>query len=262
MPGHDQAAPAANGWKPIPDPEGRYSTGIPDFDRLLGGGFDRGSLALFSMDETVGQPDLDLLLFPVLLNLLYQSRGIVAVLPSRDSPQEFRARLTRYVTRRRFDSRVRVVDYVGEDEGRPYVVNLKVPRGDPKGRADRAKEMEVAIARMVEAEKAAQGNRKRSFLELNAFEVLDMLEGSEKATQMIFYGVKRARNVGNLVLGLLGPGLGCAASVRRMADTEFELHRDEVGLLIRGVRPAFSGHVVTGDLHAGPPHVGFVPRPS
>jgi predicted ATP-dependent serine protease len=54
----------------MPDPEGRYSTGIGDFDRLLGGGFQRGSLALLSLDETVGLEDLDLLLFPALLNML------------------------------------------------------------------------------------------------------------------------------------------------------------------------------------------------
>jgi hypothetical protein len=246
-------AQKANGWDPIPDPEGRYSTGIADFDRLLGGGFKRGSLALFTLDETVGTEDLDLLLFPTFLNMLYQSRGMIAMLPSRDSPHDFRARLTRYVTRRRFDSRVRVTDYVGEDEGSPYVVNMNISK--PKAR-------ELATARMVAAEKAVQGNRKKSFVELTAFEVFDTLMGSEAATRLFFHGVKRLRMIGNLGIGLLGPGLGCAAGVRRMADTEFALHRDEVGLIVRGVRPSFPSYVVTSDARAGPPHVAFVPQPS
>jgi len=262
MRGSTKIAQKADGWKSIPDPEGHYSTGIADFDRLLGGGFQRGSMALIAMDETVGTEDLDLLLFPTFLNMLYQSRGIMAVLPSRDSPHDFRARLTRFVTRRRFDSRVRVIDYVGEDEGPPYVVNLKTMRGNGKRSPSIAKERERATGKMEEAERAVQGNRKKSFLELNAFEVLDTLAGGERATQMFFYGVKRARHVGNLVIGLLGPGLGCAAGVRRMEDTEFKLHRDEVGLIIRGVRPSFSSYVVTGDLLGGPPHVAFVPPPS
>jgi hypothetical protein len=239
-------------WKPIPNPEGRYSTGIEDFDRLLGGGFPRGSLALFAMDETVETEDLDLLLFPTLLNMLHQSRGIIGMLPSRDSPHEFRARLTRFVTRRRFDSRVRITDYVGEDEGPPYVVNLDI--SGPKAR-------EKATARMVEAEKAVQGTRRKSFVELVAFEIFDTLLGPEVATKMFFHGIKRIRMLGNLGIGLLGPGLGCAAGVRRMADTEFSLHRDEVGLVIRGVRPNFSSYVVTADRESGPPHVAFVPRP-
>jgi GvpD gas vesicle protein len=239
-----------NGWKPIPDPAERYSSGIADFDRLLGGGFQRGSLALFGMDETVGLEDLDLLLFPTYLNMLHQSRGMIAMLPSRDSPHDFRARLTRYLTRRRFDSRVRVVDYVGEDEGLSYVVNLNL------------KAREKATAKMVAAERTIQGERKKAFIELTAFEIFETLLGADAAMRLFYQGIKRARQMGNLAIGLLGPGLGCAAGVRRMADTEFALHRNEVGLIIQGVRPAFSSYVVTSDLHAGAPHVAFVPPPA
>jgi hypothetical protein len=215
-------------------------------------------MALLSIDETVGLEDLDLLLFPTYLNFLYQSRGIVSILPARDVPHAFRARLTRYVTRRRFDTRVRICDYFGEDEGSPYVVTMKAEiEGHPDSKA-RAK----AIAKMVAAEKAVQGNRGKTFIESTAFEVFDTLMGSEKATKMFLYGVKRARQVGNLVLGLLGPDLGCAPGVRRMADTEFQLHRDEVGLIIRGVRPSFSSYVVTADPRLGPPRVAFVPQPA
>jgi hypothetical protein len=263
MPGATKVAKGAESWTPIPDPEGRFSTGIPDFDRLLGGGFPRGSLAVLELDDTIGLDDLDLLLFPTILNLLHQSRGVIAVLPSRDSPHGFRARLSRFVTRRRFDNRVRVIDYVGENEGPAYVVNIKSLRMSASRPGPPApKELEGDAAKMVEAEKAAQGNRKKSFLELYAFEILDTLVGAEKARQMFFFGIKRARNAGNLVIGLLGPGVECAAAVRAMADSEFVLHRDEVGLIVRGVRPSFPSYVVTTDRQAGPPHVAFVPRPS
>jgi len=262
MPISARPASRAGGWRAIPDPDGRYSTGIADFDRLLGGGIPRGTMMIFSMDDTVGLEDLDLILFPTVLNMLYQSRGMIAVLPSRDSPHDFRARMTRYVTRRRFDSRVRVIDYVGEDVGPPYVVNLN-PRGElPDHTAKNPRARKEAIAKMVEAEKVVQGGRKRTFIELVAFEVFETLMGVDKALQMFFYGIKRTRSVGNLGIGLLGPGLGVSAGVRRLCDSEFSLHRDEVGLIVRGVRPAFSSCVVTTDLAAGPPHVAFVPRPS
>jgi hypothetical protein len=153
--------------------------------------------------------------------------------------------------------------YVGEDQGPAYVVNLKVMRWDMRRHAPPPpKEIDADMARMVQAEKAEHGNRQRSLLEVNAFEILDTLVGGEKAVRMFFYGVKQARNVGNLVIGLLGPGVGCAAAVRRMADTEFELHHNEVGLVIRSVCPSFSSYVVTSDLAVGVPHVAFVPRPS
>ncbi len=252
----------ATGWKPVPNPEGRYSTGIPAFDRLLGGGLSRGSTALFCLDATVRNEDLDLLLFPTYLNALYHSQGIIAILPARDAPHQFRARMTRFVTRRRFDSRVRIVDYVGEDEGRPYVVTLRATlpgTGSPK---PSEKEAKAKIAKLVAAERVVQGNRGRPFVEITAFEIFETLMGPDRASQMFFHGLKRTRVLGNLGIGLLGPGLGCAAAVRRMTDVEFELHRDEVGLTIRGVHPAFSSHVVTIDPTSGAPHVAFVPGPS
>jgi hypothetical protein len=261
MRGPAKAKNSAAGWTPLPDPDGYYSSGIPDFDRLLGGGFLRGTATLFSMDESVGLEDLDLLLFPTILNFLYQSRGMIAVLPSRDSPHGLRARLTRFATRRRFDRRVRVVDYIGEDEGLSYVVNL-ANSSHESPREPTAKQRERAVAKMEEAERAAQGNRKNPIIELMAFEVADTLMGTETALRMFFSGIKRARHVNNLLIGLLGPGLGCAAGVRRMTDTEFALHREDLGLIIRGVRPAFPSFVVTEDTTKRSPHVAFVPRPS
>jgi len=249
------------GWAPTRDPEGRFSSGIPDFDRLLGGGYRRGSFSLVSVDESVLREDIDLLLFPTYLNMLYQSRGIVAVLPSNDSPHDFRARLTRFVTRRRFDSRVRVMDYVGEDSDAPYVVSFYHQDGrDPNksGPIERKK----AMAKAQAGESAAKGTGNRPFLELVALEIFETLMGAEAAAKTYFHGVKRTREVGNLGLGILGPGLGCAASMRRMADVEFALHRDEVGLSVRGVHPAFARHVVAPDPAAGAPHVALVPPPA
>jgi hypothetical protein len=248
-------------WTPIRDPEGRFSSGIPDLDRLLGAGFRRGSFALVAGDETVLREDFDLLLFPTYLNWLYQSRGIVAILPSNDSPHDFRARLTRFVTRRRFDSRVRVMDYVGEDREAPYVVSFHREDGLAPTQPSPA-QRKRAIAKAVAGEKAAQGTGHRPFLELVALEIFETLMGSEAATKTYFRGVKRSRQLGNLALGILGPGLGCAPAMRRMADVEVALHRDDVGLSIRGVHPAFPRHVVTPDIGAGAPRVVFVPPPA
>lgn len=259
MPGPAKTSEKIDGWNPIPDPDGLFSSGIADFDRLLGGGFPRGSCALFSLDETVGQEDLDLLLLPTFLNFLYQSRGIIATLPSRDSPHDFRARLLRFVTRRRFDSRVRVVDFVREDEGLSYVVSLKVR--NPTHHPLTPTEQKAGLEKALKAEKAAAGNRRKPWLELAAFEALETLVGVEAAMQMFYIGTKRSRQLGNLWVGLLSPGLGTAAAARRMADTEFALRHDEVGLVIRGVRPSFPSHLVISDSRAGPPRVTFVPRP-
>ena len=251
-------------WAPIPDPAGKYSSGIPDFDQLLSGGFSRGSLALFHLDANITPEDRDLIFSPILLNFLHQSRGVIAVLPARDSPHGFRERLTRYTTRRRFDARVRICEYVGEDDEAPYVVSLRdsARMAGKEGTAAAKKSARTKdMGKMVEAERAAQGKRKRSYLEFNAFEMIEMICGAETATRMFLHGIKRARQVDNLLIGLLRPGLSCADSVRAMADTQFALRHSEVGLVIRGLQPAFPEHVVTIDRAFGAPHVAFVPGP-
>lgn len=219
-------------------------------------------MTLVGWDATVGTEDLDLMLFPTILNMLHHSRGMIAVLPSRDSPHQFRARLTRFVTRRRFDSRVRVVDYAGEDEGHSYVVTIPTQAMLEDARPPGEKEKKAAIRKLVEAETAAAGGRKHPFLELYSLDVMEALVGPEQAARMFFHGAKRSRQMGNLLIALMGPGLATAVGAQKMADLELELHHDDVGLIVRGVRPAFPGHVVTPDRSAGPPHVGFVPPPS
>jgi hypothetical protein len=262
MPRAAPTKPKSSVWKSIPDPPDRYSTGIADFDRLLDGGWKRGSMALLQLDESIGPEDIDLLLFPTFLNFLYQSRGIIAVLPARDSPNSFRDRLTQYMTRKRFDSRVRIIEYAGEDEGPRHVVNLQGMRPGPARNRTTDRIRAADFKRMEAAERAAQGGRKRSFLEVMSFEVIDTLVGSEQALKMFFYGIKRARHVRNLVIGILRPGLGSAPGIHGMADTEFAVYRNEVGLVVRGVRPKFPAHLVSTDPVRGAPHVVFAPQPA
>lgn len=250
----------STGWVALPDAEGQFSSGIADLDRLLGGGFRGGSFVVFGVDETVELEDLDAVLFPAILNGLYHSRGMLAVLPARDSPGSFRDRLTRFVTRRRFDARVRIIEYTGEAAGAPYVVHLRVP-GSSHGPERAARDTAREVRKMVDAERVIQGERKKPYLELSAFEIPDMEVGPEVTARMVLHGVKRSKEIGNLVIGLLGPGVGASEAIRRIADSELQLHHDEVGLTVRGIRPTFPAHVVAPDELQGPPHAVLIPRP-
>ncbi len=224
---------------------------------MLGGGYPRGGFALLHASASLAPEDLDLVLTPTLLNFLYRSRGVLAVLPPRDSPRAFRSRLTRHTTRRRFDLRVRVVEYVGEDDDAPFVVSLAASVRRPPRRGAGSADLD----KMVVAERAVRGARPRPFLEMNAIEVSEILFGPETAARMRYHGVKRARQVGNLVLGIVRPGLQVLDAVRSMADVAIEVRHDEMGIAIRGLHPSFPNHLVLPDAVAGPPHVTIVPRP-
>ncbi len=242
-------------WSALPEASGTFSTGISGFDRILRGGYRCGSFALFNVAPAVETSDLHLLLNPTWLNFLARSRGILAILPARESPAAFRKELLRYTTRRLFDSRVRVIDYVGEAEPAPYVV----PLGESIRAKATDKDRKVAMDRMVAAEKAVSGARGRPFLEMNALEVMETLTGAERASKMLFFGVKRTRSVGNLGIALARPGLGSIETARGLMDYEFDLDRTDLGLEIRGRRPAFPHHVVVPDRRRVAPYVEFVP---
>ncbi len=115
---------------------------------------------------------------------------------------------------------------------------------------------------MTEAEKAAEGLRERPFLEVNAFEIADMLFGPDVATRMFFHGIKRARAVGNLVVGILRPDVRCAAEVRRMADVLLRLERDRSGPHIEGLRPVFPAHSIIPPSTSRPLTVRLLPSGS
>jgi GvpD gas vesicle protein len=148
-------------WEPIEDPEGKFSSGIPDLDRVLEVGYRRGGFALFTIDGTVTVEELHLLFTPTWINFLYQSRGLPAVLPAQGSPSSFRGLLLEHISRRLLDSRVRIVDYVGEDDEAPYVTSIRVSIG---AGAKSRKNATDAMREMVLAEKAVQGARGRPFI--------------------------------------------------------------------------------------------------
>ena len=147
---------------------------------------------------------------PTFLNFLYQSRGVLAVLPVRESPHEFRAWPTQWVSRRRFDTRVRIVDYIGEDDEWPYVVTLKestrqVPAHGPAPRTRPEEGPHRRHGEDGEGRGRGSGARTKPYVEAVAFEICDMLFGADTASRMFFHGIKRSRAVGNLALGILRP---------------------------------------------------------
>jgi len=241
------SASKSGGWSPLADPPDRFSTGIEDLDRVLGGGYVRGSVALFHLDHSVGTDDLRTLFTPTWLNFLTQSRGLLMVLPARETPSGLRDHLLGHVTRRLFDSRVRLVDYLGEGPEAPYIV--------PISRAKTARAGKESMRRMVNAERAVQGARRRPFLEWNAIEMMEDLFEPAVAARMLLFGTRRIRAVGNLGILLARPGLGVVDATRAFADTEFGVRRTSAGLALSGLRPSFPERIVAPSLTQPAPHL-------
>ncbi|MCX8176299.1 MAG: hypothetical protein N3E48_03600, partial [Candidatus Bathyarchaeota archaeon] len=69
-------------FQPQPDREEYFSTGSPDLDEILGGGYPRGSTVLLDIDPRITTPQYYLVLAPTAYNFASQGRGI-AIIPTR-----------------------------------------------------------------------------------------------------------------------------------------------------------------------------------
>lgn len=234
-------------WSPIPDPERFYSTGIPDFDALLGGGLRRGSFNAFEVDVNVGIDDYYMLFTPTFLNFLAQGRGMIAVLAAGESPEKLRESLTRYVPSNHFDTRVRIPDYTIAETEDPYIL--------PMARFGR----DEALRAMVTAEKAAAGPDRKPFIEYMAFDTFESLMGDQVAIRMYFSGVSRTKHVGNLGIGLLKPGLLVSSEILNMMDTYFRIVNIDNAPCIYGIRPRTTVYAISPDPEKGAPHAVLTP---
>ena len=129
-------------WKPIQNSVLYYSTGVEDLDRMLGGGYPRGSICTLDLGEELPGGVLELLARPTICNFLMQGDGVVSVPVGWRSPKQLAKYVKPYVSKDRFNRLYRVVRYRGAAEGRlePYEVTLPSDRPE-----DFAREL-IAVA--------------------------------------------------------------------------------------------------------------------
>lgn len=247
IPGGANGKGVAASWTATPDPDRFYSTGIPDFDKLLGGGLRRGSFNAFEVDVNVGVDDYYMLFTPTFLNFLGQARGMIAVLAAGESPEKLREALVKYVPAHHFDTRVRIPDYTISETEEPYIL--------PMARFGR----DEAMRAMVTAEKAAAGPDRKPFIEYMAFDTFESLMGDQVAIRMYFSGVSRTKHVGNLGIGLLKPGLLVSSEILNMMDTYFRIVNIDNAPCIYGIRPRTTIYAISPDPEKGAPHAVLTP---
>lgn len=245
VPDHGQSS--SQGWSPVPDPERFYSTGIPDFDHLLGGGYRRGSFNAFEIDVNVGIDDYYMLFLPTFLNFLTHSRGMIAILAAGESHDKLRGSITHNTPAHLFDTRVRIADYTASETEESYIV--------PMARFGR----DEAMKAMVAAERAARGPEQKPILEYTAFDTLESLMGDQAAIRMYFHGVQRARLADNLGIGLLKPGLLMSSETLNMMDTYFRIINIDNAPCIYGIRPRTRIYAISVEPEKGPPHTRLTP---
>ncbi len=233
-------------WKAVDDPDGMYSTGTPDLDALLGGGFRVGSYNVFEIDENLSVEEYDSIARPIILNFISHHRGIMATLTGGTHPEMVRKDSVRFVPEDDFDRYVRIMDYFSASSDRRFVLPLA------RGKDEAVKAVKDAYRELIGADR-------RPIMEYTGFDTIEYLRGDTIAIKELLSAVSNIKNSKNLGIGVIKPGLKLTQEIMNMADNYFRILDIERTPCIYGIKPKTGIYAIVEDEVKGVPHVRLVP---
>ena len=247
---NDNISDMVGKWDPIPDPPGKYSTGTPDLDVLLGGGFRKGSYNVLELDPHVSLDDFYLLMRPIWMNFTMHGRGIVGVLVGGDTPDHIMKDATRFLGEEKAfelaEKHIRIVDYFSEEDDRPFVMPMA------------GKDTDEIIEMYTENISKLRGDG-RPLMDYVGFDTIEYLRGDDIAIKDLLSTVSRTKRSDDIGLCVVRPGLKLTQEIMNLADTYIRLFvRDRV-LFVYGVKPKTGIYAVVVDEEKGLPHVRLEP---
>ncbi len=233
-------------WNPIPDTERHFSTGIEDLDRILKGGFRKGSLALFEEQSDVARTAEGYVWRCCLFNFLAQERGVIMVAGEGTSPQKLKELSVPYVGEETWNQRMRIGVYGIKESSEPYIVPVK-------GSSEE---------RYATWEKVVSELKERTGQPIQDYTALDTLEfrsGVENTIQRMGVGVRDLKSSGDLQIALIKPGLKVSKQMINLAETYFRFQSIFGTPVLYGVRPETGFYVIELDGSKGYPKVKLIP---
>jgi KaiC/GvpD/RAD55 family RecA-like ATPase len=242
-------------WQPIPDSGNLLSTGSPDFDMILGGGFPRGTYAVFEASADVTVAEVRLITRGLVLNFIAQKRGAMIVPPGGVDSRELKAAIGPYTTKEAFDNYLRIHEQVEADLARasvpPYVVPITYDEG-----AGSEKELSVssdAFFSSYKQLKARTGNQ--PILRSIAYDTLESSYARfpDKLLNEVGVAMMRTKSAGDLTVGIGRPTVSILAKVLGMVDWHLKLSKIDGVLLVQGVKPYTNIYAADCDISKGYP---------
>ncbi len=237
-------------FEPIADTETKYSTGCKDLDKLMGGGYGKGSYNVIEIGNNVSQEEYYSVVRPIILNFISHDRGAIAVLTGGDHADALRNDLVRFIDPVCFDKYVHIADYFVQESEKPYVMAL----------GTRNKEEAIRVWRRVYDDlRGPDKANPRPIMDFAGFDTLEYLRGGDVAIKDLFNTVGGIKISDDLGIGILKPGLKLTQEIQNMADTYFKILDIDNSCCIYGVKPHTIIYVITPDEDKGYPNVLFSP---
>lgn len=201
-------------WKPLSDTEARFSSGSEDLDRLLGGGFRKGTTVLLEVGDTVPDEALEQFVMQVGANFLAQQRAMLMVPPGGMDIDSIAQRGIRDVGEENFNPAVRLIEKGGGPVPRdkPYIVSLKFesPRQD--------------FNDWLYIYKALRQKTGQPVLEVVGIDTQEARYGEEAYKELLSVSSELTRKEGNLTIRITRPGLeGLTRRCANVSDVHMKM---------------------------------------
>jgi len=233
--------------EPVPDPtSGKISTGVSDFDKILGGGYQKGSFNLFEMTSGVGDSFYSLLL-PTFINHLNLNRGMLCMPSEGTSAETEKSMIAPFSGEHRFNNQFVGFDIRDIDaRTAPYIEPLT---------GNIAKDMETI--RLVKQELIHQFGS--SVLDYVGLDTMEYNYGAEHIGKLMGQWASRTKTTQNVVLAVAKYGQKIIESVAHMATTHWKFENVDRSLIMYGIVPKTGVYVVEMDFEPGYPQVTLTP---
>lgn len=230
-------------FNPIPDKGDYFSTGSPNLDEMLGGGYPKGSSVLIEIaDPYVSTLQYHLVIYPTIWNFLAQGRGAI-IFPS--AGIDYGLILRRVKGAGLGDEeindllRICVKEYAGLKEA-PYIVRC------------RGVTFSEDYAKCVEVERDIREKTHQPLLHFVGADMLIDTYGQMEALSAIRNHAARVREKGDLYMILVKPGYeNISQTLGAFSEVYLKVTRRYGSVLVYGVKPRTPLYALEMDVSRG-----------
>ena len=244
-------------WKPIPISDSTISSGVPDLDRVLGGGFPAGTYVVLEADTNVSLGELRLFLHSLAMNFLSQKLGVLYLPVGGADSREIVCHIEPYLSQDSLGL-LRVAEELKAEELRtaeaqipPYVVLMK------GGRNNIDVDTYMLFDTLTNLKRQTDN---KPVLRLMGYDTMESkyAEVPEKLYNEIGFAIMRTRAAGDLTIGIARPKLTILPKILDMVDWHLKLWRAEGTLIFQGTKPLTPKYAVVCDTSKGYPQPKLV----
>jgi circadian clock protein KaiC len=237
-------------FRPRPDAEDVFSSGSRDLDKMLGGGYPRGSTVLIEVDGRITTLQHHLICMTTARNFMAQGRGVIKVLLTGLDTKLLKTWITMGgLTVDDLNNLMRVcVKYYPDLKPEPYIVALK------------GESILEDYERYIDLERALMSSTKQPVLCITEADTLMDVYGEREALWFLRMCFARTREMRGLGMVLIRPGYSRMAEILgSLAHVHLKMTREHGAILIYGIKPRTNVYVLEMDVSEGYPMPRLTP---